>query len=112
MSGGSYNYLCFADADEILNKLGVLEEMSDRLAGLGYADDAAEETQMLALQIRHIRNRLNASVKRLKSVWRAVEWWDSSDSSEDGVKAALEKYRQEITPTSSPEQKHPDSDST
>jgi hypothetical protein len=93
MSGGSYNYLCYKQADDILENLGNLQDMADRLAGLGYAEDAATETQELLLIIRQYQNRINASLKRLTDVWRAVEWWDSSDSGEESVKKALENYR-------------------
>jgi hypothetical protein len=94
MSGGSYNYLCHAEPDELLNKAEDLQFMADRLAGLGYASDAASETQELLLTVRQYQNRLEAMKCRLEGVWRAVEWWDSCDSGEDGVKDALDDYRQ------------------
>jgi len=94
MSGGSYNYLCHASADEMMNKVSDLQDMADRLAGLSYASDAARETQELLLIVRQFENRIEASTNRLHDVWRAVEWWDSCDSSEDSVKAALDAYRE------------------
>ena len=93
MSGGSYNYLCHVSADELMVKQNDIQDMADRLAGLGYADDAAKETQFLLLAVRQYENRITASIDRLNKVWKAVEWWDSSDGSEDGVKTALEDYR-------------------
>jgi Holliday junction resolvasome RuvABC DNA-binding subunit len=70
MSGGSYNYLCHSwDLDDLDKHESDLEDMADRLAALGYAQDAARETQAL------------------------LEWWDSNDWSEDQVKEALAKYR-------------------
>lgn len=93
MSGGSYDYLCHKQAEDLMTMERSLQAMSDRLAGLGYASDAALETQQLLLTIRQYQNRINASVERLNEIWRAVEWWDSGDSGEDGVKVALEKYR-------------------
>lgn len=99
MSGGSYDYLCFKDAEDLLSGHveGNIELMSNRLAGLGYATDAAAETEELLLIIRQTRNRLSARAKRLHDVWYAVEWWDSCDSGEDSVKKALEKYRESGT---------------
>lgn len=94
MSGGSYNYLCHADAEKLTEKTGDLQSMADRLAGLGYAEDAAKETQQLLLIVRQYENRANAIIDRLSKVWRAVEWWDSSDSGEDSVKNALDEYRE------------------
>lgn len=93
MSGGSYNYLCHAEAETLVNYTVELQEMADRLAGLGYADDAARETQELLLTIRQCQNRIKSIADRMSGVWRAVEWWDSCDTSEDSVKSALEKYR-------------------
>lgn len=97
MSGGSYNYLIHKDAGELLqgNGVGDLQAMSDRLAGLGYAVDAARETQEVLLQIRQAQNRIQTSIDRLRVVWRAVEWWDSCDSSESDLKKALGEYRGE-----------------
>lgn len=95
MSGGSYNYLAFKSGADLLGGSSDydLESMADRLAGLGYAADAAKETISLLLTIRAARNRIEASVERLTHVWKAVEWWDSADTGEDDLKAALEQYR-------------------
>lgn len=94
MSGGSYNYLCNTwDLDRLLEHEGDLEAMSLRLAGLGYAGDAARETEELLLLLRQWKNRAEARVERLRGVWKAIEWWDSSDWGEDDVRKALTKYR-------------------
>ncbi len=93
MSGGSYDYLCHKDAAEMLAMEEQLQRMADRLAGLGYASDAAKETQGLLLEIRQAKNRIETRADRLNGIWRAIEWWDSHDSSEDDVKQALEEYR-------------------
>jgi hypothetical protein len=95
MSGGSYNYLAFKSGADLLGGSGDydLEAMADRLAGLGYAADAAKETISLLLTIRAARNRIEVSVERLTRVWKAVEWWDSADYGEGDVKEALEQYR-------------------
>ena len=96
MSGGSYDYLwAAADLDDLLAKQHVLKEMSDRLAGLGYAPDAAAETEELLLLLREWQVRADVRVKRLSGVWHAVEWWDSADSGEDAVRKALAQYRGE-----------------
>jgi hypothetical protein len=98
VSGGSYDYLCWArDLDQLLDRGRQLEEMADRLAGLGYAEDAARETQELLVQIRQWEVRAQVRVNRLSDVWHAVEWWDSCDSGEDRVREALAKYRGEET---------------
>jgi hypothetical protein len=97
MSGGSYEYLCFKDGEDLFGDQvdRNMQAMADRLAGLGYAQDAAQETQWLLLEIRASANRIQTAKNRLEKIWRAVEWWDSCDSSEDGVKNALAAYRGE-----------------
>lgn len=92
MSGGSYDYLCFAD-EAIFGREASLQEMADRLAKLGYAEDAAKETMEVLLEIRQAKVRIGARQDRLRQIWQAVEWWDSGDWGEDGVKKALEAYR-------------------
>ena len=93
MSGGSYGYLCFKSAEELFQAMSDLEAIRDRLIGLGYAEDAARETEELILIIEQYRIRAGVRVDRLQHVWHAIEWWDSHDSGEDSVKAALEHYR-------------------
>jgi len=94
MSGGSYNYLCWArDLEDLNGKRHALEEMAARLAGLGYAQDAAAETDELLVLFRQWEIRTSVRASRLADVWKAIEWWDSNDSGEDGVREALTKYR-------------------
>lgn len=93
MSGGSYEYICFAEPLELFEKISEIQRMSDRLAELGYASDAASETQNLLLTIRQYENRIRTMHNRLSAVWKSIEWWDSADSGEKQVKEALEKYR-------------------
>jgi len=95
VSGGSYNYLCYAwdGLDGLLGKESELEAMADRLAGLGYAEDAARETQELLVQLRQWKVCAQTRMDRLSPVWEAVEWWDSGDRGEDAVREELAKYR-------------------
>jgi hypothetical protein len=101
MSGGSYDYLYTVTRDDlgdIDSRRGTLREMADRLAGLGYAQDAAAETEELLLLLRQWEVRARVRIERLAEVWHAVEWWDSSDSGEDGVRQALAAYRGDTAP--------------
>jgi hypothetical protein len=96
MSGGSYDYLYSADWRGLdLDTLpdGMMRAMAERLAGLGYANDAAKETLDTLLYLRQVRVFLETRWERMRPVWKAVEWWDSGDSGEDGLKAALDEYR-------------------
>lgn len=92
MSGGSYNYLCHKEFTGHAS-LADLSDMVDRLSGLDYADDAARESMELLMIIRQFETRAEVIADRLRGVWKSVEWWDSCDSSEDGVKTALIEYR-------------------
>lgn len=96
MSGGSYNYLYTAqDLEDLRSRRYDLEEMAARLAGLGYAQDAARETEELLLLYRQWETRASVRMRRLADVWHAVEWWDSNDSGEGEVRQALANYRGE-----------------
>jgi hypothetical protein len=102
MSGGSYNYLCKVyDPEDIFSHMGDLRAMADRLAGLGYAQDAAAETEDLICMINQARIRIATRMDRLREVWHDVEWWDSGDNGEDQLKQELVKYRGE-TPAPPP----------
>jgi hypothetical protein len=96
MSGGSYEYICYKNADEIGSMEEQIQRMADRLAALGYADDAANETMETLKEIQESRNRIQTRLDRLRDVWKSVEWWDNCDTSEDGLKDALSKYRGEV----------------
>lgn len=103
MSGGSYNYLFTArDLEDLHNRRHDLEEMATRLAGLGYAQDAARETEELLVLFRQWETRAAVRMRRLADIWHAVEWWDSNDSSEDRVHEALAKYRDDTDGTPAP----------
>ncbi|WP_345150812.1 hypothetical protein, partial [Nonomuraea rubra] len=66
--------------------------MSARLAGLGWAEDAARETEELLVMLRQWQIRSEVRIARLRSVWKAVEWWDSCDWGEDQVRAIVEHF--------------------
>lgn len=94
MSGGSYNWLYEAsDLEELQARRHDLEAMAARLSGLGYARDAACETEELLVLFRQWETRAAVRVSRLADLWQAVERWDSNDSGEAAVKAALAAYR-------------------
>ncbi|WP_435209584.1 hypothetical protein [Streptomyces sp. bgisy034] len=103
MSGGSYNWLYeIGDLEDLQNRQYDLKAMADRLAALGYAQDAAAETEELLVLLRQWQNRLSVRVSRLEDLWKAVEYWDSADRTEDGVHTALAKYRADTAGTPPP----------
>lgn len=93
MSGGSYNYLFRVEVCDLMNSIDALESMAERLSGLGYAKDVAAETTNLLISLRSFEIRAEAMRGRLASVWKAMEWWDSNDTSEDEFKEALQGFR-------------------
>lgn len=93
MSGGSYDYLCYKDALQLLDYEGPLSAMANRLTGLGYAQEAAQETSELLSIVQRTLKDIQIRAGHLRNVWQAVEWWDSGDWDEDGVKQALAEYR-------------------
>jgi hypothetical protein len=96
VSGGSFNYLCHTwDLDAILGKMGDLQDMSLALAALGYAQDAARETEELLVILRQWEVQTTVRLDRLREVWKAMEWWRSSDYDEDDFREALAQYRGE-----------------
>ncbi|MFI1723926.1 hypothetical protein [Streptomyces sp. NPDC020489] len=94
MSGGSFDWLYeVQDLEDVQSKQFQLEAMAERLAGLGYAQDAARETEELLVLFRQWQTRVAVRVSRLADLWQAVEYWDSADRTEEAVHAALAKYR-------------------
>jgi len=102
MSGGSYNYL-YSKADE--SALDLLESYNDltriysRLSQLGYATHAASATENILKYLDELSQKIEEYEKRikprntgLKKVWQAVEYWDSSDCSEQEVRAAIADF--------------------
>lgn len=87
MSGGSYNYL-FLHSRGLDCQRGDLEEMGKRLAGLDFAQDAAEATR----RVLALLDQAEAASQKLAEVWRAVEWWDSGDSGQDQVRESVIEY--------------------
>lgn len=98
MSGGSYDYASLTNEYEVHNHVAGLEQIRDRLAQLGYAQDAATETEDLLVTLRQFEVRAGVRIKRLAPVWQAIEWWDSGDSGEDRLRRALDEYRGESKP--------------
>ena len=101
MSGGSYNYLCCClgeGALELLKQQDDVQAMYERLCGLEYAQLAAEETKSILAELEQLKQTMDQLTLRarhkinLAKVWKAVEWWDSCDYSEQEVRAAIADF--------------------
>ena len=62
----------------------------------------AAETEELLTLFNQWQVRAGVRLRRLEKVWKAVEWWDSADRTEDAVKAALAEYRNDHGTTPPP----------
>lgn len=97
MSGGSYNYLCHIDdLSDLVSQCFDLGSMAERLEQLSEVDfpgvtAAAERTRSLEAHLMMWEAHVRAQIALLSGVWKAVEWWDSSDSGPDSVVVALAK---------------------
>jgi len=99
VSGGSYNYLYAAvDLEDLQAQRHNLEGMAQRLAGLGYAQDAARETEELLVLLRQWEIRAAVRLKRLADVWHAVEWRDSCDWGDDTMREAFAEWLEKTDP--------------
>jgi len=90
MSGGSWDYLCYKELGDLEYRLEDLDDMSDRLASLGYAKKAAEDTVCFIVKLREIKDFLEDS--GIKAAWKEIEWWDSNDSCEEKAREYFENH--------------------
>lgn len=97
MSGGSFNYLCYAEPEELFHKRQDLRDMIEELSRLGYVD-AAKETETINLVMNHFEARMRARMERLNEVWKSVEWVRSGDSGPERIENAIAAYRAEDPP--------------
>lgn len=94
MSGGSWNYLCCKDIDELMNgsSIELLQDMVDRLNSAGFKD-VAKDTQRLVEYIKSAKIRIETLFEALSPVFKAVEWFDSGDWGEETLNNEVLKYR-------------------
>lgn len=97
MSGGSYNYLAYAqDLEDVRSKQTELEWMAERLDGLSELEfpgctAAARMTRDLILKLKVWETHAAASAALLSDVWKSIEWWDSNDWGPEQVRTELDK---------------------
>lgn len=99
MSGGSFEYLCFKDAQDLVHREDLLLAMADRLSVLGYGK-AAQDTRNLFSEMREFFGHCEQNLALLQPVWQAVEWQMSGDWGLGDVKAAVTKYEAASVPLS------------
>ena len=92
MSGGIYDYLCFTGMPEILERIGDMEKIEERLSQLGEID-IAQDIHELVLYCNKARDQISEMFGRLQDVFYAVEWYDSGDWDAEELKKELDKYK-------------------
>ena len=92
MSGGSFNYLCYKETEDLFNRISDLEDMRESLIKYGY-EDIAKDTQRLIEYIKLAECVISTLKGMLEPVFHAVEWYESADYSKETMIEILEKYR-------------------
>lgn len=95
MSGGSYNYLCHKDFENIFDSISDIEDMRDALVKKGYLA-AAEETEQVLVTMQSARIQIQTRLDRLHDIWRAIEWWESCDIGDESLEEANKEYEQQL----------------
>lgn len=92
MSGGSFNYLYCKDGAELFNYVSDIEDIEAALIKLNYID-VAKDTRRLIEYLKTALVRIDVLNEQLKPIFRAVEYYYSSDIGKESVHKAIEKYR-------------------
>lgn len=92
MSGGSHNYLCFAEFPEIMQRTADMEEMEQDLIELGYVD-IAKDVRRLIEYCKSAEVRIGVLLERIGDVFHDVEWYHSGDIGKETLIKRLEQYR-------------------
>lgn len=92
MSGGSYNYLCNKQPDDLLSCREDLERARDDLIHYGAGDVAGVVSEILALATVY-RQSVDPRMAAIEHVLHELEWWQSNDHSEADFRKAVNEYR-------------------
>ena len=92
MSGGSFNYLCWADVDELFYKIHEMEQIEQILIEMDYTD-IAQDVRRLIEYCKSSRIRISTLFEQLEDVFHDIEWERSADIGKDRLIKTLERYR-------------------
>ena len=92
MSGGSFNYLCYSEFPEIMDRTVDMFEVEKELISRGYTDIAKDVRRMIEYCLT-AQNAICVMKENLEDVFLAIEWRCSGDIGEKSLINALEKYR-------------------
>lgn len=94
MSGGSFNYLCYAaDTGHLGDHRGGIADMARALEE--YEQPAAAKAAADTRHVLALLEQADEAAQRLHHVWHAVEWHHSSDWSKSDVLDILRQYWRE-----------------
>lgn len=91
MSGGSFDYVCLKEAQNIFEYKKQLKEMVNYLRE-SKKNDVADEVDRLSIDIEMFERMISLRLKRMHKILRAVEWWASGDYGEKQVDEIWEKF--------------------
>lgn len=93
MSGGSYNYLCFKDGEQLFEQgtLNDLKNIENRLNELGYTKIAGKVSDMNQI-ITESLEQVTTMKEELNDILKAVEWHDSLDYGIEEIEEAINRY--------------------
>ena len=92
MSGGSHNYLCYAEMPDIIGRTADMKEMEQNLIELGYID-IAKDVRRLIEYCKSAQIRIGVLFEQLEDVFHDVEWYHSADIGKETLIERLEQYR-------------------
>lgn len=96
MSGGSFEYACFADdLTELLNRADQYARIGEAFETDGYDDVAAEIASLLDVAKLYDR-RVTARLARLRDLARAMEWQHSGDTGPEQTRSEVERWRHKM----------------
>lgn len=90
MSGGSFDYISGADAEQVFERRRDFRNLVEALEHEAPRSEAAKDS-------RYLLDRADSYVAAfdelsLGNVWHALEWWYSGDQSRDQFERAVEAY--------------------
>jgi hypothetical protein len=92
MSGGSFDYVCFAvDSGEIFSRIGDLYRIEEYLRE-NEKHDAADEVLIYIKDLQTIERRFLALGRRMYDILQATEWWASCDWNEEGFDRTWKEF--------------------
>lgn len=94
MSGGSYDYLYSKSSEDLIFNSEKLDSMIARLIELDLLD-ISQDSLMIKSDLYNIKlllSQIQDKIDKLSPVWKAVEWFDSSDYGISEVLDSVEKY--------------------